>query len=255
MNASAKIGASCSTRRSCASSPTTTLGPMRQRPRAKGSRPSSACTSVVLPDPLGPTSAMRSAHPMSSVRGPSVKSPRSTTASSRRTTTSPDRAASLMLKCRSQPSQGFSTASSDSSARSVRRARAASRSVRLMRKSRCALSLSRGRFFSRARRSSPTGARVAPGDAARPVGTRRPRRPLPRGRARPHARPGSRPSRRRRCGPYGSARRAPGPRSPCGRERPGRATRSPCPRSGGPRGPRAGTGRRSRGRWSARRAG
>ena len=92
----------------------------------------------------GPPSAM------SSVRGPSVKSPRSITASSRRTTTSPERAASLMLKRRSQPSQGFSTSSSDSSARSVRRARAASRSVRLMRKSRCALSLSRGRFFSRA---------------------------------------------------------------------------------------------------------
>ena len=77
--------------------------------RGQGEPPRSASTSVVLPDPLGPTSAMRSAQPMSSVNGPSVKSPRSTTASSSRTTTSPDRAASLMLNCRSQPSQGFST--------------------------------------------------------------------------------------------------------------------------------------------------
>ncbi len=51
------------------------------------------------------------------------------------------------------------------------------------------------------------------------------RRPLPRGRGRPPARPGSRPSRRRRCARCGSARPARGRRSPCGRGRPGRATR------------------------------
>ena len=81
-----------------------------------------ASTSVVLPDPLGPTSAMRSAHAMSTLRGPRVKSPRCRHASASRTTTAPDRVASLMVKRRSQPSHGFSTTSSDSSARSVRRA-------------------------------------------------------------------------------------------------------------------------------------
>ena len=119
-------------------------------PRASGRRPSRASTSVVLPDPLGPTSATRSAQARSRVNGPRVKSPRSTTASSSRTTTSPERFVSLMLKRRSQPSHGFSTASNESSAALRRRALPARASVRSMRNFRCTLSLSRGCFFSRA---------------------------------------------------------------------------------------------------------
>ena len=117
-----------------------------------------ASTRVVLPVPLGPTRATRSAQSMSSVNGPRRKSPRSITASSRRTTIAPERVASLMLNWSSHPSHGFSTTSSVARARSVRRARDACFSVRLMRKSRCALSLSRGDFFSRA---TPVGGPLA----------------------------------------------------------------------------------------------
>ena len=120
-NASARVERSPRMRRSWASSPITTLGPMRRLPAASGSRPSTASTREVFPDPLGPTSATRSPHAMSTVNGPSVNAPRSTTASSSRTTTSPDRAASLMVKRRSQPSHGFSTTGSASRARSVLR--------------------------------------------------------------------------------------------------------------------------------------
>ena len=46
---------------------------MRRVPADSGRRPSSASTSVVLPDPLGPTSANRSAQAMSRVKGPSAE--------------------------------------------------------------------------------------------------------------------------------------------------------------------------------------
>ena len=71
--------------------------PRRPRPRDRaagapavsGTRPSSASSRVVLPLPLGPTMATRSAQPISRSTGPSVKSPRSTTAPSSAATTSP----------------------------------------------------------------------------------------------------------------------------------------------------------------------
>ena len=75
-----------------------------------------------------------------------------------------------MVNRRSHPSQGFSTTSSASRARSDRRARAASFSVRLMRKSRCALSLSRGW-----RRLAADACR---GPLALPLGPRPQQRPL-----------------------------------------------------------------------------
>ena len=208
-NESTRVGASLSTRRSCASSPTTTLEPSRRVPAASGRRPSRVSTTVVFPDPFSPTSATRSAQPMSRVKGPRVSSPRRTTASSSRATTAPERAASLMANRRSHPSQGFSTTSSASRARSDRRARAASFSVRLMRKSRCALSLSRGWRRSRltpvvahwrsrwARdRSSVRWAWYCDVRLFRRV------------RARPPAPPGSRTNRPRRRVPSASVRRA-----------------------------------------------
>ena len=62
-------------------SPTTTPGPMYRSPDASGRRPSSARSSVVLPEPLGPTMATRSRPADLEVdRARAGTSPRSTTA-------------------------------------------------------------------------------------------------------------------------------------------------------------------------------
>ncbi len=204
-------------------------GPCGACPTRRGSRPSIASTSVVLPEPLAPTRATRSAQAMSSVNGPRVKSPRATTASSRRTTTSPERSASLMENRRSQPSQGFSTGSRESSARWVRRARPARFSVRSIRKSRWVLSLSRGRRFSCATpvvaHCRSRWARLAQLGA---LGLVRRRTPPLHVHVPLRARIRSRPSRRRRGAHRACARPARGRPSRCVRGTPDRARRSPC---------------------------
>ena len=88
------------------------------------------------------------------------------------------------------------------SARSVRRARPARLSVRSMRNLRCALSLSRGCFFSRATPVVAHSARAGPArrSSARAV-TRRRRRPRRRAHGRWPARPGTPPSRPRTARP------------------------------------------------------
>ena len=92
------------------------------RPRASGRRPSRASTSVVLPDPFGPDEAdalgpadveVERAEGEGRPLDHGVLQPGHESARPR---------ASRMAKRRSQPSQGLSTTSSDSSARSVRRA-------------------------------------------------------------------------------------------------------------------------------------
>ena len=89
-------------------------------PAASGSRPSSASSSVVLPLPFGPAIASRSPQPTSRSSGPSRNEPRSTTASSSRTTTSPLRAAGASESWSSHGSYGFSTVSTRASFARVR---------------------------------------------------------------------------------------------------------------------------------------
>ena len=98
--------------------------------------------SVVLPLPLSPTMAMRSAQPTASVTGPSVNPPRRTTAPSSRATTAPARGAAAISNWSCQPSHGLSTTSNRSIARCDRLARPASCSVVSAFALRSALSLS-----------------------------------------------------------------------------------------------------------------
>ena len=56
--------------RACSTSPTTTLGPSVARPADGSMRPSSTSSSVVLPEPLAPTSATRSPVPTTRSIGP-----------------------------------------------------------------------------------------------------------------------------------------------------------------------------------------
>ena len=139
-------------RRAWSTSPITTPGPSRCRPAASGTRPSRASSRVDLPAPFGPTMAMRSAHRTSRSTGPSVNSPRSTTAPSRVATTCPLRAASAISKCNSQLVRGLSGASASRRwmAFSDCRTLPACFSVRSLRKFRRNLSLSRRGFLFRA---------------------------------------------------------------------------------------------------------
>ena len=110
-----------------------------------------------------------------------------------------------MVKRRSHPSHGFSTSSRASMARSVWRALEASFSVRLIRKSRWALSLSRGLTASRGPpRRRPLPLPFGPAGRARTGGARRARTPRRRAAGRWPAPPGTRPSRRRTPGRSGS---------------------------------------------------
>ena len=97
--------------RSCSSSPSTTPGPCQRVPATSGSRPRSASRSVVLPLPFLPAIASRSPQFTSRSSGPSRNAPRSTTAPSSRTTTSPLRAAGARPRRSSHGSYGFSTVS------------------------------------------------------------------------------------------------------------------------------------------------
>ena len=102
-------------------------------------RPSTASSSVVLPEPLAPTIATRSPEPISRSIGPRRKSARArSTAPSRRATTSPLRPAEAMSRRSSHGTRGLSTTSSRPIARSVRAAWPASCSVWLTRKDGCA---------------------------------------------------------------------------------------------------------------------
>ena len=97
-------------------SPTTTPGPTQRTPAARGSRPSSAPSSVDLPEPLAPDHRQAVApadlqrHGAERKPALAVAAGRSTTRLASRATTSPLRPASAMLSRRSQPSQGLSTA-------------------------------------------------------------------------------------------------------------------------------------------------
>ena len=109
---------------------------------SSATRPSTASSSVVLPEPLAPTSAMRS--PVATTRsiGPSVNEPRSTTAPSSRATMSPVRPGEPTVRRSCHGSRGLSTRSSRSIAFSVRAARPASCSVWSILKARMFLSRS-----------------------------------------------------------------------------------------------------------------
>ncbi len=149
MNASTTLDdPSDSTRRSCPSSPTTTLGPMRRVPCRQRQPAEHRLDQRRLARSVG-------ADERDAVRPPDVERerPQREVAALDHRVVQPrhhgPRPGRLVdAKRRSHPSHGFSTVSSVSRARSVRRARDASFSVLLMRKSRCALSLSRGFFFS-----------------------------------------------------------------------------------------------------------
>ena len=221
-------------------------------------RPSSASIKVDLPAPFGPTMARRSAHATSRSTGPSVNSPRSTTACSSRATTWPLRPASAISNCRSQLLRGSSGASrsSRSSAFSVWRTlrapllRALDGEVahELVGVLRPLLGL--GHPLHGPVALAPFAAlQVAP------LALATPRRPRPRGAwppLVPRGRPASRPRTGWRCGGARPAR-PPRSRSPPGR--PGRGSPPPRAPPDGQRSARAARGRRSRGRSSARRAG
>ena len=101
--------------------------------RQPARRPAVRRSSVVLPLPLAPTMARRSAQSTWRSTGPSWNEPRSTTAPSSRATTLPLRGASASSRRSSQPSHGLSTRSSRSSTRSVRLASAERPSALAMR--------------------------------------------------------------------------------------------------------------------------
>ncbi len=111
-------------------------------PSSTGRRPSSAASSVVLPEPLAPVSAMRSAQSTRASTGPSVNDPRRTTAPDSEATTVPERGAAAMVIRSSHSLRGSSTTSSRSIMRCVCRALAACFSLVSARLLRPILSLS-----------------------------------------------------------------------------------------------------------------
>ena len=83
-------------------------------PSSSGIRPSSACSSVVLPEPLSPRISTRSPQLSCRLTGPSVNAPRLTTASDSTATTSPLRAAAPNRSRSSHSLRGSATGSSRS---------------------------------------------------------------------------------------------------------------------------------------------
>ena len=103
-------------------------------------RPSSAPSSVDLPDPFAPVITTRSAQSTRASIGPSVNDPRRTTAPDSDATTVPERGAAAIVIRSSHSLRGSSTTSSRSMARSVCRAFAACFSLVCWRKALTCLS-------------------------------------------------------------------------------------------------------------------
>ena len=107
-------------------------GPERRAcPRPAAIRPSSAASSVDLPEPLAPVIATRSAQSICRSTGPRVNAPRRTTAPRSVATTAPARGAAAICIRSSHSLRGSSTTSSRSISRSVWRALAACFSLAL----------------------------------------------------------------------------------------------------------------------------
>ena len=100
-------------------SPIRTAGPRDAVPSSSGTRPSSAPSRVDLPEPLAPVIATRSPQSTCRSTGPSVNSPRRTTAPRRVATTAPARGAVAISSRSSHSLRGSSTTSSRSIRRSV----------------------------------------------------------------------------------------------------------------------------------------
>ena len=100
-------------------SPIRTAGPRDAVPSSSGTRPSSAASSVDLPEPFAPVIASRSPQSTCRSTGPSVNPPRRTTAPRRVATTAPARGAAAISSRSSHSLRGSSTTSSRSIRRSV----------------------------------------------------------------------------------------------------------------------------------------
>src|SRR6266498_3001218 len=92
----------------CPTSPKTTEGPTQRGPAESGSRPNKASSRVVFPLPFAPATETRSPQLTNRSIGPRRKEPRSSTASSSATTSSPERPSGARSSWSSHGCHGFS---------------------------------------------------------------------------------------------------------------------------------------------------